>query len=54
MEYILLFVAVVAIVISAIIIASFISREKPDDPPDQATGSNKPDDRNAFGPKGKN
>jgi hypothetical protein len=54
MELVVIGGLVVGIVV-AIVIASFISREKPkDDPPDLAAGSNKPDDRNAFGPEGKN
>jgi hypothetical protein len=47
-------VALLLAVIGAILFASFVSREKEkDDPPDLAAGSNKPDDRNAFGPEEK-
>ncbi len=44
----LLFVGLVAIVIGAIVYASFVSREKPRDAADLVTGTNKPDDRNVF------
>lgn len=46
----LLFVGFVSIILGAIAYASFVSRGKPRNPADVVTGTNKPNDRNAFGP----